>query len=654
VPEGQAQDGSEPTSGLRPDLGEQPTKPHGRGSWKRREFILAGVAATAAVSFGGAVVSHWSSLLGPQNPTEQQAPMNADDSAVATRLQDLFTSKSSGAYIRQNLTAIKATSTTLAVPANIGDLAISLTSTLKVGAYSIDSETVMIRDISGTGPFTATLSSALTAEHSPSAVVTTTHRDYELIYGIGGGRYIIHNYDWSFNPIYTNGLNRLRKCRVASPMLSASLPEAESSRTGSWSSPAPDVRCFSGYYRQSTKAGSTASFMTADLTTAVGWRGIQKSNGGLAKATVDGDSNKANRLPTAQQVVDHGLYSEAILIANGGELNPTDRVLDCFFKSSNYDAKILIGDSLTPGVHTVVLTATGYQPINEQAVGNRVYLSGFCYALDSTTIESADIDLVDSGSINNEATVSSAWEYADSERPVGSNNDPLFIGSVHGYEQLEDTRSCIVYLGNDAEPTVLTDGALTPAGNAGDIRIIRNSHLYHPDVSNGTTITKTAKTTYTLNHLGLKVDSIVTYHQDMDVKTAYVMLPVNGVLNAAGGFDRARLSNLRDSLTFTGLAGDNRYGFSKSGVVWMWQSAGQIGAMIYVPDIDGFTDNWSNNKATLSSVEDRAGGLTKVYISWIDVDNPFYRVHKGFIKERTQQYLMGYFPDGAESALASL
>lgn len=579
----------------------------------------------------------------------KRASMNAENSAVAARLQSLLLGKASGIYIRSKKTAITATTTTLAASAPIGATTLSLTATLKVGRYLIDSEVVTITNVTGAGPYTATLAAPTTAAHASAAAVTGIWRDYELIRGIGDGRYVIYELSWAFSNTYLDGLTRLRRCRLASPMLSVVMGDASIVRTGTWSSISSDVRAYNGQYRQSTEVGAYFTFTPPANTTAIGWRGPRISNGGLAKVTIDGSATKANLLPTAQQVVDRGLYANTILVANGGTLNPTDRVLSCF-GSTDYGAMVGIADGLTASdPNVVVATVTGYTAVG--GAGNRLYLSGMSWATAATTIETPSIELVDTYSVHNEATVSSAWEYADSERPVGSSNAPIFTGSVHGYEQ---NTSITIYLGSSATPATLVDDAITPIGNGGEIRVVRESNLYHPDVNGGNTATKTAVTTFTLDRLGLQVQSVMTYLQPLDVKTAYVMFPLNGVKNPAGGFDRVGLSNLPTTLTFTGLTGDNQYGFSKSGVVWVWQSTGKLAVMLWVPDIYGFTEGWSRNSVAQFSVQDRAGDLTKIYGSWISAESPYSRVPAGYVKTRTARYLVAYLAAGAESVLASV
>src|SRR5690606_32598678 len=122
-------------------------------------------------------------------------------------------------------------------------------------------------------------------------------------------------------------------------------------------------------YRQSSTSGSTVTW-TSPTSTAVGIRTVATTNGGLAKVSIDGSATAATMLPTAQQMVDSGKYLAGILVANGGTLNPTDRVLDCYSPNAAgtagyedlWDVRVGFAEGLSSAAHTVVITATGYLP----------------------------------------------------------------------------------------------------------------------------------------------------------------------------------------------------------------------------------------------------------------------------------------------------
>lgn len=609
------------------------------------------VAALVPSGSGSATAAALGAQFDPITTAAKRAAMNAEVAAGAGRLQSLLLGKQGGVFVRSSTPTANRTTTTLAATAASGSATLSLTAQLTPGRYKVDAETVTINAVTGSGPYTATLSANTTSSHASGATIATTELDYELIRGIGDGRYVSHALTWKTNnpSPYTHSLNQLGKCRLVAPMLSVHISDAAVTRAGTWSSLNAQALAYGLGYRYSTDGTTpaTASWTSPANSTMLGVRVVMTNTGGLAKVTIGGSTTAANLLPTAAQVVAQGLYPNTILVANGGTLNPTDRVLNTYASSLNYDVLIAIAEGLAPGAQAVVLTTTGY--IATGGTLGRTYLSGFASATAATTIQTANIDLFETYSVHNEASTSSAWEYADEERPAGVGT-LTFIGSIHGYERQD---SLALWLGDASASSVLTLGAVTPPPAGGYIKIIRTSTLFHPDLNGGATPTKTCVTTYTLDRLGLQVESVMTWLVNMEADLTYAMMPLNGVLSTAGGFDRAGLLNLPESLTFPGSS-DTRYGRSKSGAAWCWQSSGKLAALMWLPDTYGFTEGWTRNEGVLTSVQDRTGTLTKVYAAWLGNRGGAKTIPAGTVKTRTARYLVAYCSAGAESVLSGV
>ena len=137
-----------------------------------------------------------------------------------------------------------------------------------------------------------------------------------------------------------------------------------------------DSRAYGGDYRYSKTANDTLTFTTPANTNIVGARHCSLTNGGVAKVAIDGDLTRATLLPTAQDLVTAGTLASTVLIANGGTLAPTDRILNNY-GANNWDNKVIYCNDLAAGVHTVVITICNYK--QAASTDTRVYFGGLMY-----------------------------------------------------------------------------------------------------------------------------------------------------------------------------------------------------------------------------------------------------------------------------------
>lgn len=469
---------------------------------------------------------------------------------------------------------------------------------------------------------------------------------YMLIRGMGTGRFSVHELAYKTGaPGGQPGLNQLGKCYLALAMLSVDETDASVVRVGTWADTA-QVLAYGGRYRYSVLAGNTITWATPVAATTVGCRVVKTSNGGgLAKVTIDGDATLANLLPTAAELVAAGTYANTILVANGGTLNPTDRVMDTYAALLNYDTLVSVADGLALATHTVVWTHTGYQ--RTAAVANRFYFSGVAYGGGAVTPATALSDMFPSFSIHNETSTASAWEYADEERP-DAGGTLTFIGNIHGYERQD---SLTLYSGYSTAPITMAAGDVVAPAVGGRFRIVRASTMFHPD--SPAVATKTSVTEYLLDRQGLGVTSTITYLQAMYCDLAYQMMPGNGALSTTGvPMDRVALSAYHSVLALTG-GSDSRYGHSRSPAAWMWSTAGKVGQLMWLPDVYGTLDGYAYSAKLLPQVQDRNGTLTKVYVPWIGGTGGPRTIPVGTVKVRSARYLAAYFPAGADAVLAA-
>lgn len=223
---------------------------------------------------------------------------------------------------------------------------------------------------------------------------------------------------------------------------------------------------YGGNYQRNKTIGATVTW-TSPTATHVGIRGILTNNGGYAKVTLDGSVTAATLLPTAQDEVTAGRLASSALVANGGTLNPTDRVYDSYASPTRPDGITLFADGLTSAAHTVILTVTGYK--QTPAVDVYVLLTGGISGTASTALDTAGVEIA---ALVTAHTGSSVYEYAMVFKRTGGTLAP-FIGNSHGNET--ETYFGIIV---DGKTVTFTDGQ-TRIGSAAQIE--RGTNLLNPD-----------------------------------------------------------------------------------------------------------------------------------------------------------------------------
>lgn len=357
-----------------------------------------------------------------------------------------------------------------------------------------------------------------------------------------------------------------------------------------------------GGYWQSTVAGATKTWTSPAGVTAVGINSTVVSNGSIAKVTIDGDATRANLLPTAQSLVDAGTYANTILVANGGTLQPTDRVYSSYAVSQVWSSSTMVATDLTAGVHTVVYTSLGYTPVGLPSA-NRAYISDFLYNSGQELGAGSTTTVVEA--VSSTISAISAWEYAILCRPTGSTQD-YTIGNTHG----GDTELTFqVYV--DGAAVTLTDNTTTLLTDTAEIR--RTSRLTHKYLNAGATPVANSEVWYRLTRDGIQIDNTISWLVGGLITADFIMLPMPGVLSTTGGqrFGRGDHSaNGSGPLTFTGLNGILDVPKSKSPAGWMWQQSGRLAVGVWCANPAGYLQSGSP-----TYFQDRNGDVLKLYIA---------------------------------------
>lgn len=615
-------------------------------------ILIPGPGATAA-SVAFAVAPKLDSAIAaatytPKAESVNRAMVNADALADLSRIRNLFSAPAQGVFVLGVAPATNQTSTTLQAATVIGATTLPLTASLTPGFYKVDAENVQILSVTGSAsPYTATLAAATTAAHASGAAIATREMDYAVFYGLGGGRYGGHEIPYVTNtpPAYTYGLNQLDSCGEYVALQSVDETDASVTRVGTWTN-GVQSKAFGGNYRWSATLGDTTSWTSPAGATRLGIRTVTGVNGGLSKVTIDGSATAADLLPTAQQVVNSGAYHSSILVANGGALDPTDRVLDSYVAGGiyNYDACFAIAENLAAGAHAVVITATGYQgksltsspPVGIIAAG-RTSVSGLASGTASILLSSPSAwpFRAEMGNVE----VKSAYEYAIECLAPGSATVGT-IGTIHGYER-QDSLTVLL----DRVATTLPAGMLVQALSSVELR--RTSTLYHPQAT-GAVGSCTA--TYRADRQGLTFTPKLTLIPGMTLNYLYSMMPLSGC-KVPGGMDRAASTAFGTVLTLTG-ATDVRVGAARSAAAWMWNSTKKTAFLHFVPDIYDFTDGWAKGGVSPHSFQDRLGQISKSYLSNQNPSATPRVTGADWSLAWSAHYQVGYFPAGAEAALA--
>lgn len=370
-----------------------------------------------------------------------------------------------------------------------------------------------------------------------------------------------------------------------------------------WLNNNPQAASYGGGYRWTDTAGEYVTY-TSNVAQAVAVyaRGPASSNGGYGLVAIDGDTTKATSLPTAQAEVDAGRLGSAALVANGGTLNPTDRVINFYSSTTQWDMQWEMSKTLAAGSHTVKISRTGYKP--GASTASRVYIAGFGCAPYATV----GTPTTTTRTLFPQGIAYSAYEYAiDVFSADGSAHG--FVGNVHGYDQ-------------QTAVAVYVDGAVIDTTVAGDhtgsdVTIIRDSTITSPNLT-GTVAT--ARVMYRLTRDGLEVRTRLTFAQACTLNSGYTaMYPVDESLNTGV------IVGLAGTIDLTAGTGGAAQGKRlRSPAAFAYNPTTGVTCCMWLPDLSG-VGKWGNSSTVQGGmfIEDRAGNvINKMYATLVSTDSP--------------------------------
>lgn len=392
-----------------------------------------------------------------------------------------------------------------------------------------------------------------------------------------------------------------------------------------------NATAYGGSYIRNDSTGATATWTTPSGVTKVGLRAFRTTNGGYSKVSIDGSATAANLLPTAQQEVDAGRLASTALVANGGTLNPTDRLYDCYVPTTaGLDELVQFADGLTAGVHTVQLVNTGYKETSSSST--RLYISGGIYQTASTTVAAGN----DLAPLVTLLYNSSVYEYAVVFKPTGATSAP-FIGNRHGNE-IEDSLTFTV----DGSAITPTDGSVTLGS---EVVATRTSHLRHPDT--GSTNVANGECVYTMTPTGgLEVHWTLDWLVSGGVGTAYAaMIPTQGDLCDMGAAAAGQVVTLLDN-------DNSEKSSTRSDTLAMWDSDGGAAVSATVRNLPDAVNRWAGVSTDFAWLQDRTGGdFNKGYFQRVQGAVGTETVSAGTVWESFIRYRAAWLDD--TSILAS-
>lgn len=392
-----------------------------------------------------------------------------------------------------------------------------------------------------------------------------------------------------------------------------------------------------GTYSHNETTGRYAEMTTPAGATRVGMFCVGSANAGALLVSIDGDNTLATSLPTAQDLVTGGSLDATVLVANGGTLNPTDRIFDEYNYAHptfpRFCNPVEFADGLTAGAHTVRVTNTGYK--NVSAGNDRIYISGMWHnAVTGWGDGDQVLPLLDRYGLS----ADSIFENAVSYTPTGATL-PNWLGHSGSFANVSKT----LYV-DDVVTAMLNDGATTP----GSTLKITQTNTFRHNETGATEIANVART-YTFTAVdGLRLQNSITWLVGGVSATAYMaMYPVyeEGVY----GFSRG--ANIADGtpVTLTNDDGSTNVN-AQSQAVYMWDADGNWGGVLYLFDLDT-VNHWGDDTTLFFYIEDRSGSpkINKAYAVRNDsnLNVAINEVWSGDIYLRLK-----YFSVGAESELS--
>lgn len=382
-----------------------------------------------------------------------------------------------------------------------------------------------------------------------------------------------------------------------------------------------------GYVYYVSGAGEYAQIVMPAGATWLGIEYNQGANAGLGKITIDGDATLADLLPTAQDVVTSGAYANTILVANGGTLNPTDRVID-FYTGAAYCPYLT--KSLSTASHTVRLTSTGYK----RAASSGINLLLHCfYGYGPNYCKTSNANywmLLEPGQTIMAAAL--VWEISWNIVPTGGVTQ-WWVGHSGSLKYIS---LAITVNGATVTPT----NGQTFSGT--EIKFITQQSVRATEINGGATQLGLLNLTYTMNATtGLTIDHDLTWSSGGSLYPSFPCMCATDEI-----FDRVRADG--EPVAVLTDNDDSAKADTSKYVLFSWDYNGYA-AIAFSPDPDLACGRWVNNAGPTGRFWWKdLNGWNKAYVLPRTVALPYSAPD---VFRSSANYRVQWFPGGANAAL---
>ena len=338
----------------------------------------------------------------------------------------------------------------------------------------------------------------------------------------------------------------------------------------------------------------------------------------MCLVTIDGDNTLADLLPTAQQLVDGGSLAATALVAGGGTLNPTDRIMDCYNLAANYTdprtaACVFFSKTLAAGVHTIRVNVTIYNNVLANSPASYALVcalfAGGANAAGATGTDAIPVFV--SKQNTNTVNTPHRWEISYSFVPTGEI----------GHEWLGHSGSlkikALPTINVDGTPLVPTDYVAYPGS---EIILTTQNNVRHTET--GGNDLGVLDLIFTLNKAtGMTIDHTLTWATTGLANGYPCMLSLDHAV-----FDR--FNCLGSGIVGTDLTdNDDVANFNSAGqAAFCWDLDGYQAIVMSIPNLVYTVENWTKapvNKLWWADISSDAGAWKKTYATRFKDDEAY-------------------------------
>jgi hypothetical protein len=374
----------------------------------------------------------------------------------------------------------------------------------------------------------------------------------------------------------------------------------------------------------------------------ISYLGMNTATGCVFLVTIDGDRTLANLLPTAQDLVDATTLPNTVLVANGGQFNPTDRVLNTYNLTVNFTndignsgAIVPLASGLAAAAHTVRLTDYQYTPTG--AGGHNAYVVLLLASGDGLNVVADGSSYNCFTVVQNFCTIGETWDISYAMTPDGATH-PEWLGHVNSTKYVTTP-----VINVDGSPVVLASGEYA---SGTDVTLTYQAWIRHSEIGGGATHVGTLDMEYAINALtGLTITHKTTWGMSGVANGYPCMMVVDHAV-----FDRFRgLDTVATDLT----ANDGSVNCNTTKQASLcWDYNGYIGAVMYIPDLVLTVESWAKsgaNQLWWSDIAADSGTWKKLYATRFGSAENFIN---GTVWDAVTNYRAAWFASGADAELA--